>query len=88
MPALGGEAHLEDHLEAHLEDHLETHLEIEIMQAFTTQPSWATGGVAFTQQPAVAIQDAGGNAVTSSAAVTLSKNSGPGALSGTLAVGA
>ena len=39
MPALGGEAHLEAHLEVHLEDHLEAHLEIEIMQAFTTQPS-------------------------------------------------
>ena len=35
LPALGGEAHLEDHLEADLE----ADLEIEIMQAFTTHPS-------------------------------------------------
>ena len=35
LPALGGEAHLEDHLE----DHLEAHLEIEVMQAFTSHPS-------------------------------------------------
>ena len=56
--------------------------------AFTTQPSGAKGGEAFTTQPVVAIQDAGGNVVTtdSTTQVTLSKKSGPGALQGTVAV--
>jgi trimeric autotransporter adhesin len=41
--------------------------------SFTTDPSSSTGGVAFGTQPMVAVQDAGGNTVTSSAApVTLS----------------
>ncbi len=48
--------------------------------AFSTQPSGATAGSAFTTQPKVAIQDAGGNTVTSSSApVTLAITSGTGA---------
>ncbi len=41
---------------------------------FITQPSASTGGVAFGTQPAVAVQDAGGNTVTSanSGTITLS----------------
>jgi hypothetical protein len=40
--------------------------------AFITSPSGSTGGVAFASQPVVAIQDAGGNTVTTSVApVTL-----------------
>jgi len=41
--------------------------------AFTTSPSGSSGGVAFSTQPVVTVQDAGGNTVTSStASVTLS----------------
>lgn len=40
--------------------------------AFTTSPSSSTGGIAFTTQPVVAVQDAGGNTTTSTASVTLS----------------
>jgi len=51
--------------------------------AFTQQPAGATGGVAFTTQPKVTIQDAGGNTVTSdSSTVTLTATVGPGTLSG------
>ncbi|MBT2531025.1 hypothetical protein J7E83_02580 [Arthrobacter sp. ISL-48] len=40
---------------------------------FTTQPTSSTGGIAFSSQPVVAVQDAGGNTITtSSAPVTLS----------------
>ena len=40
--------------------------------AFTTQPSDSTGGTAFGTQPVVAVEDAGGNTVTSdTSAVTL-----------------
>src|SRR5204863_962858 len=35
--------------------------------AFTTQPGNGTGGTAFTTQPAVTLQDAGGNTVTGTA---------------------
>jgi hypothetical protein len=51
--------------------------------AFTTEPSNAIGGSAFVTQPVVAIEDAGGNTVTSDTnAITLTKASGLGALSG------
>jgi hypothetical protein len=41
--------------------------------AFATSPSFSNAGIAFFTQPAVAVQDAGGNAVTGSiASVTLS----------------
>ncbi len=56
---------------------------------FTQQPSGATGGIAFTTQPKVTVQDAGGNTVTGdSSTVSLSITSGtptsggPGTLSG------
>ena len=51
---------------------------------FTTQPSAAsTGGTAFMTQPAVTIEDAGGNTVTTdSSTVTLTAEVGPGAVSG------
>lgn len=39
--------------------------------AFTTNPSGSTGGIAFTTQPVVAVQDSGGNTTTSTASVTL-----------------
>ena len=46
--------------------------------AFTTQPGGAVDGVAFTTQPVVAIEDGGGNTVTSSSAtVTLTSSGGP-----------
>ena len=46
---------------------------------YTTQPGGGTGGVAWTTQPKVAIQDAYGNTVTtSSASVTLAITSGTG----------
>ena len=38
---------------------------------FTTQPAGAVAGVAFTTQPVVAVQDLGGNTVTSSTAAVL-----------------
>src|SRR6185503_12085697 len=56
--------------------------------AFTTQPGGGTGGTAWTTQPVVTVQDAGGNTVTgNSSTVTLAigNNAGPGGvLSGTL----
>jgi hypothetical protein len=53
--------------------------------AFTQQPGGGTGGVAWTTQPKVTIQDALGNTVTSSvASVTLTVTSGTGNPSGVL----
>src|SRR6185503_4295047 len=56
--------------------------------AFTTQPSGGTGGTAWTTQPVVTVQDAGGNTVTtdtSTVTVAILNNAGPGGvLSGTL----
>lgn len=54
-----------------------------------TEPSGATDGVAFTQQPVVHIQDSGGNTVSSSpASVTVAIGSGGGTLNGTKTVSA
>ena len=51
--------------------------------AFTTEPGGATGGTAFTTQPVVTVEDAGGNAVTDDATVpTLMLTTGTGTLSG------
>ena len=51
--------------------------------AFTSEPGGATGGTAFTTQPVVTVEDAGGNAVTDDATVpTLTLTTGPGTLSG------
>ncbi|MGB2711420.1 MAG: hypothetical protein WBC33_07870 [Conexibacter sp.] len=53
--------------------------------AFTTQPSGATAGSAFTTQPKVTARDAGGNTVTSYAGtvtLTIGTNPGGGTLSG------
>ncbi|HEX4492879.1 MAG TPA: hypothetical protein VH914_16860, partial [Acidimicrobiia bacterium] len=48
--------------------------------AFTTQPAGATGGTAFTSQPVVAVQDLGGNTITSDTSnVTLALTSAGGA---------
>ncbi|MBI2917725.1 MAG: hypothetical protein HYY01_06990 [Chloroflexi bacterium] len=60
---------------------------------FTTQPASATAGAAFGVQPAVTVEDAGGNAVTgSTATITLAITSGTGTtgaiLSGTKTVAA
>jgi hypothetical protein len=44
---------------------------------FTAQPSGSTGGVPFTTQPVVAIQDAGGNTTASTAPVTLAITGSP-----------
>src|ERR1035441_4922283 len=56
--------------------------------AFTTQPGGGTGGTAWTTQPVVTVQDAGGNTVTTDAStvtVAIGTNAGPGGvLSGTL----
>ena len=50
---------------------------------FTTQPSGAVAGSAFTGQPVVTIEDAGGNTVTSDThAITLAILVGSGTLSG------
>ena len=50
---------------------------------FTTEPTGAAGGTAFTSQPTLAIQDAGGNTVTTDAhAITLARTAGTGTLSG------
>jgi hypothetical protein len=47
---------------------------------FTQQPSGGTGGTAFTTQPKVAVQDAGGNTVTTNtSSVTLAIGTNPGA---------
>ena len=51
--------------------------------AFTTQPGGGTGGLVWSQQPVVAVQDAGGNTVTSSTAqigLTIVSGTGPGTL--------
>ena len=46
--------------------------------AFTTQPGGGTGGTAWTTQPVVTVQDAGGNTVTgSTASVTLAIGTNP-----------
>ena len=51
--------------------------------AFTSEPAGATGGTAFTTQPVVRVEDAGGNTVTDDTSVpTLTLTTGPGALSG------
>ncbi|MBZ5723524.1 MAG: tandem-95 repeat protein [Acidobacteriia bacterium] len=48
--------------------------------SFTTQPSGGTAAVAWASQPVVAIQDAGGNAVTSTnRTITLAISNNPGA---------
>lgn len=47
--------------------------------SFSVNPSGATGGVAFTGQPVVVVQDAGGNTTTSTAPVSLSLNNPNGA---------
>jgi len=56
--------------------------------AFTTQPGGGTGGTAWTTQPVVTVQDAGGNTVTtdtSTVTLAIATNAGPGGvLSGTL----
>ncbi|MDQ1460002.1 MAG: trimeric autotransporter adhesin, partial [Actinomycetota bacterium] len=50
---------------------------------FTTQPSSSTGGVDFTTQPAVSVQDAGGNTVTAdTTGVTLTITTPAGAVLG------
>jgi hypothetical protein len=58
--------------------------------AFTTQPGNGTGGSAFSTQPAVTLQDAGGNTVTGTAqdvTLAIQYNAGPGGtLSGTKTV--
>jgi type II secretory pathway pseudopilin PulG len=49
--------------------------------AFTTSPGASTSGTLFSAQPVVAVEDAGGNTVTSSSSsITLSVNSGTGTL--------
>ena len=46
--------------------------------AFTTEPAGATGGSAFSTQPTVTIQDAGGNTVTTDTnAVTMAIGTNP-----------
>jgi len=56
--------------------------------AFTTQPGGGTGGTAWTTQPVVTVQDAGGNTVTtdtSTVTLAIANNAGPGGgLSGTV----
>ena len=50
---------------------------------FTIQPGGGTGGTAWTNQPKVTVEDAGGNTVTSdSNSVTLTLTAGTGALAG------
>jgi prepilin-type N-terminal cleavage/methylation domain-containing protein len=59
--------------------------------AFTTQPSGATGGTAFTVQPVVTVQDSSGNTVTDShVSITMAIGNNPasGTLSGTATVAA
>ena len=56
---------------------------------FTSQPSDSTGGIVFGIQPVVVVLDAGGNSVSAfEGSVTLSKQSGPGTLSGSTTVSA
>lgn len=45
--------------------------------AFATEPSGATGGLPFGQQPVVAVRDAGGNLVGDGIQVVLAKVLGP-----------
>jgi hypothetical protein len=53
--------------------------------AFTTSPSSSPGGTVFTTQPAVAVQDAGGNTIIGDASpVTLAITSGTGTVGATL----
>jgi hypothetical protein len=52
----------------------------------TTQPSGAVNNVAFTGQPVIAIQDSGGNTVTSATNNISVTVTGPGTLEGTLIV--
>ena len=53
--------------------------------AFSVQPAGATGGSAFTTQPSVAVEDAGGNVVTSdTSSVTVAITSGTGTAAATL----
>ena len=47
--------------------------------AFTTSPSSSTGGIAFANQPVVAVQDSGGNTTTGTNSVTLSITTAAGA---------
>ena len=58
--------------------------------AFTTQPGGGTGGTAWSTQPAVKLEDAGGNTVTGTAqnvTLAIQNNAGPGGvLSGTTMV--
>jgi hypothetical protein len=61
--------------------------------AVTTDPSGALGGAAFTTQPVVEIQDAGGNLVTGAstfitASITIGTGTGGATLSGTVSVAA
>ena len=50
---------------------------------FTTQPAGADAGSAFTTQPVVTIEDAGGNTVTTDTnAITMGIAAGSGTLSG------
>ena len=50
---------------------------------FTTHPAGAAGGTAFTVQPTVKVEDAGGNTVTTDTnAITLGLTTGSGTLSG------
>ncbi|MBI1723711.1 MAG: hemagglutinin, partial [Gemmatimonadetes bacterium] len=59
--------------------------------AFITQPTGAVGGIPFTTQPVVEIEDAGGNRVTTSTAtvnISIADNPAGGVLSGTRAVAA
>jgi len=50
---------------------------------FTSEPAGAAGGTAFSTQPTVTIEDAGGNTVTSdTSAITLARTAGAGTLSG------
>ena len=45
---------------------------------FTTEPAGATGGTAFTTQPTVTVEDAGGNTVTRHTPHHLESDHGPG----------
>ena len=50
---------------------------------FTAEPAGATGGTAFSMQPIVTVEDAGGNTVTSDThAITVARTAGAGTLSG------
>ena len=50
---------------------------------FTSEPAGAAGGTAFSTQPTVTIEDAGGNTITSDTnVITLARTAGAGTLSG------